>query len=273
MPYGPQSHQWSTACTSIVAGSRARSLSPSSRPLNSSTSCGSRDSTCTSSIRDGYASLRSATASANITDPARRFPYSRVTVVSADPASSDAAMDIIGVIPDPAAISTWWPGTPSIGSERAARHLDVDHVARAQLVDEPAGHCAAGDLADPDPRRLPDSGADRVRPSLVADPDRQRLPGREGELGAKLWGTANVTAAESSVSDSTDCTASGWKVVRAEATSDLLDVLERFVARSTAVERLAGSPAEGGGEGGVASTAERAGDGPPGQCQGQRNGR
>ncbi len=53
MAKGPHSHQWSTAGTSTVAGSSAVSRPASSRPLCSSTSCGSRDRTWTICIRAG----------------------------------------------------------------------------------------------------------------------------------------------------------------------------------------------------------------------------
>ncbi len=53
MASGPHSHQWSTAGTATVTGSSERSLPGSSRPLNSSTSCGSRLSTWTRQSRAG----------------------------------------------------------------------------------------------------------------------------------------------------------------------------------------------------------------------------
>ena len=57
--------------------------------------------------------MRSATSSANITVSARRLPYSRVT---SDPAaSSAAAIDSTGVMPEPAAISTCRPRTARSG--------------------------------------------------------------------------------------------------------------------------------------------------------------
>ena len=54
--------------------------------------------------------MRSAISSANITESARRFPYSTVAS-AAGLRSAEAAIDSTGVIPDPAAISTCRPGT------------------------------------------------------------------------------------------------------------------------------------------------------------------
>ncbi len=45
----------------------------------------------------------------------RRLPYSSVTVDLSSAARTDAAIDIIGVMPEPAAISTCRPGTVRSG--------------------------------------------------------------------------------------------------------------------------------------------------------------
>src|ERR1700684_2675583 len=48
----------------------------------------------------------------------RRFPYSSVTVDLSLAASTEAAIDIIGVMPEPAAIRTCCPGSLRSGGDR-----------------------------------------------------------------------------------------------------------------------------------------------------------
>lgn len=94
-----------------------RSRSGSSRPENSGTSRGSRDSTCTTWNREQYRFFRSPSSSANITEEVVRLPNSSRTSVFGF-ASTVEAIDSIGVIPDPAAIIRCRPG-----SDGSARRL------------------------------------------------------------------------------------------------------------------------------------------------------
>ena len=107
----------------------ARSRSGSSRPLNSSTSCASRDSTLTSWNRSGIAVLQ-VLAAPRGTSPSwcagcRRAAW-RAT--PAPPPGAVASSDSTGVIPEPAAIATWCRA--AVGSRRAderphrGHHLD-----------------------------------------------------------------------------------------------------------------------------------------------------
>src|ERR1700750_3161527 len=90
-------------------------------------------------------------------------------------------MDSTGVIPLPAAISTWCPGNAKVRGERAGWHLDLDRVAGPDLTHEPAGNRAARHLAHADARRTALGRADGIGPALGAAAYGQRLPGREGE--------------------------------------------------------------------------------------------
>ena len=83
----------------------------------------------------------------------RRLPYRSVTEESSRAASTDPAIDRIGVIPLPAAISTCLAGPVQVGGERAGRRLDLDDVAGPDLVHQPAGHGPARNLAHADARR------------------------------------------------------------------------------------------------------------------------
>src|ERR1700753_1699432 len=100
--------------------------------------------------RAGEASFMSATSSANMTVPARRLPYSSVTADVPSAARTEAAIDIIGGMPEPAAMSTWRPGPGQVGGERPPRPLPLAHVTRPPLVHQPARDGAAGYLAHPD---------------------------------------------------------------------------------------------------------------------------
>src|ERR1700744_2190093 len=212
-PNGPHSHQWSTRGTSTVTGSSSASRPASRRPLNSSTSWAARDSTGTIRVRAGWASLRSATSSANMTVSLRRLPYSRVTVDLSSAASTEAAIDIIGVMPEPAAISTWWPGTDRSGvNEPPGLWTWSVSPAFSSRTSQP-------DTAPPATSRTPIRGGDPAAAQIEYDrrsPSRSMVrlcPGANANSPASSSGTANVRAAASSVSGSTPATRNEWNCV------------------------------------------------------------
>ena len=210
--------------------------------------------------------MRSATSSANMTVSLRRLPYSSVTVDLSSAASTEAAIDIIGVMPEPAAIRTCWPGTARSGVNVPLGAWTSSVSPALSVAHQPAGDRAAGHLADADPRGgVPAGGADRVGAPFLAAADGQASARRRTRTSpARSSGTANVIAAESSVSGSTRLTVSRWKsgCRRRGATGSFchsgLHRLERLAARVAAVQRLAGRGAELGGQPGVGRAAARA---------------
>ncbi len=90
-------------------------------------------------------------------------------------------MDSTGVIPLPAAISTWCPGVSRSGVNEPEGGCASIDVAGPHLAHQPAGDRAARHLPHADARRASPRRADGVGPALAATADGQRLPGREGE--------------------------------------------------------------------------------------------
>ena len=194
IPNGPHSHQWSTSATGSSSGQQRREprgVEAAAEQLRLARLPGRARGPARTGR--GSASFRSASSSANITVSLRRLPYSSVTRARPCSRSTDAAIDSIGVMPDPAAISTWCARRPEVGREGARRRLHVDHVARPDLAHQPAATSAP-----PGTSRTPMRGgragrrADRVRPPLLAPVDeaaqRQRLAGPERVHVAQLVG-------------------------------------------------------------------------------------
>ncbi len=74
--------------------------------------------------------------------------------VGASAASTDAAIESIGVMPEPAAISTWWPRCRQVRGERCRSAACTSTTSPGRtLVHQPARDRAAGDLAHADARR------------------------------------------------------------------------------------------------------------------------
>ena len=162
------------------------------RPDSSSASRGSRDSTCTSSKRVWWRSLRSASSSRNITVSVRRIAVEQRDVLGlrreqrgcdAEHRGDPGTRGDQHVAPDVAG---------QVRHEPPLRRQHVERVTDLNLVDEVRRHRPAGDLADADPRRSPLRRADRVRAPLVGPvdlaPDRQRLAGPEDEVLGEVVG-------------------------------------------------------------------------------------
>ena len=103
--------------------------------MNSSTSCGSRESTWTSCSRSAKRFLRSASSSRNITDAVRRLPKRRVTL---DPGSSSRTllmMESTGVMPLPAAMARWCREAPGwVGHEKDPSGVMTSRQSPAAMV-------------------------------------------------------------------------------------------------------------------------------------------
>src|SRR5690625_6121324 len=80
--------------------------------------------------RAGYLSFRSPSSSANITSMADRLAYTKSTVVFDEVLRSVATIDMIGVIPEPAAMATKWP--PSSECASAIASGSVSAVVRSE---------------------------------------------------------------------------------------------------------------------------------------------
>src|SRR5690625_6350143 len=87
--------------------------------------------------RAGYLSFRSPSSSANITSMADRLAYTRSKVAVLDEFSKVETIDMIGVMPEPAAIATKWP--PSWDSSSAIASGLFSAVVCRREVNEPCG--------------------------------------------------------------------------------------------------------------------------------------
>ena len=219
------------------------SRSPSRRPDEISAAMGSRESVWISCSRGPKAFLRSASSSVNITVSVRRLPYTSVTCVSAWAASTLAAMESTGVIPDPAATRPWCvPGRSSgvnapdggaTSSSSPATSRSTSHSENKPSVT----------------RRTPTRGAAPACAQIEYErrsstPSRtvrsvRYCPGRNAKADRRCSGTSNVTATASSHSRSTPATRRVWKPVRAGASASVI--------RSPSRARTArGRPCSGG---------------------------
>ena len=83
-------------------------------------------------------------------------------------ASTVAAIESTGVIPEPGGDEDVVLARRDVGGEAALRRPDLDLVAGGEPVDQPGGEQPGVDAAHPDPRRGALGRADRVGAALLA---------------------------------------------------------------------------------------------------------
>ena len=196
----------------------------------------------------------------------------------------DSAIDIIGVMPEPAAISTWLPGRARSGVKAPVGGItSITSPGRTPSTSQDENR-PPGTSRTPMRGACAGRGADRVRPPLLAPVELpaqgERLARPEGELVCQvrrhLEGDGDGVRAqpldvgdpqrvEAGAATHGRRRAAGRWSARWARPSDLLDVLERFAAGAAAPQGLAGRGAEAGGLLGVRRAAARAGHRAPGR--------
>ena len=137
-----------------------------------------------------------------------------MTVDLSSEARTDAAIDIIGVMPEPAAISTWRPGTDRSGV-KVPLGTWTSRVSPGLIVRTSQPETAPSATSRTPMRGAAPTGA-QIEYERRSSPRRtvSDWPGWKAKSAARPAGTLNVIAAESSVSGSMLATTREWKSVR-----------------------------------------------------------
>ena len=239
--------------------------------------------------RPGKRFLRSSSSSRNMTELVRRLPKSSVTRERGSSSRALVSRDSTGVMPEPAAMATWWRMRvrARVGHVKdPCGVMTSSDVAGRERVVEPVRTCGprAPGRRPTRSRRPPVGRAATGRSSSDCRTSSPSIVGAEGQVLAAARrrsrraapsGTSKVTATESSVSRSTDATVSGWNgrdggvgsgVGADVGHSDGLELVEGLEAGVAAAQRLAGGRAEAGELLGVGASRTAGSDDPAGQA-------